>query len=59
MNGFFVISCMIDRDPVAVVERLEWRVVWAELVQMWDLGIFLQCRAVRPGVLSLELAGLG
>ena len=37
-NGFFVISCMNDGDPVAVVRHLERRVVRKELVQMWDLG---------------------
>ena len=28
---------MNERDPVAVVARLERRVMWTELVQMWDL----------------------
>ena len=36
--SLFVISCMNDRDPVAVVARLERRVAWTELVQVWDLG---------------------
>ena len=29
---------MNDRDPVAVLVCLERRVVWTEVVQMWDLG---------------------
>ena len=29
---------MNDRDPVTVLASLERRVIWTEVVQMWDVG---------------------
>ena len=37
--SFFVIFYINKRDPVAVLAHLERRIVWTEVVQMWDLGI--------------------
>ena len=38
MNGFFIISWMNDRDPVADLTRLEQSMVNSEDVWIWDLG---------------------